>query len=78
MITNTLACRVGMVVVPSLSGHQEMVEEIRTTVHAMVIQTVSTPSLWEAPPRADASPGIWRSVPPLWPPPTAAAKASGL
>lgn len=78
MITNTLACRAGKAVVLSLSGHQEMGEEIKTTAHAMVIQTASTPSLWEAPPGAAGSPGIWKSVPPLLPPPTAAARISGL
>lgn len=78
MTTKALACRAGTVVVPSLSGHREMVAEIRITAHVMVIRTASTPSLWEAPPRAGANPGIWRSVHPLWPPPTAVARTSEL
>lgn len=78
MIANISACRAEKVGVQSLFGHQEMADEIRTTVHATVIQTASTPSLWEAPPSAVTSPGIWRNVPPLWPPPTAVARALGL
>lgn len=78
IITKTLACRAEKGVVPYLSGHQEMGEEIRITAHVTGTQTASTPSLWEAPPGVGTSLGIWRSVPPLWPPPTAAAKALGL
>lgn len=54
-----------------MCGLQETVGGAVITVHVMATLTASTPSPSAARQKAAASPGIWKSVPPPSPPPTA-------
>lgn len=56
---------------PFLFGQQVTEVGRVITVHVMVIRPVYTPSPSLAPQRMEISPGIWRSVAPSWPQPTA-------
>lgn len=60
----------------SLFGHQEMAVEVAITVHVTATPTASTQYPSAARQRAAASPGIWKSVLPPSPPPTAAERTT--
>lgn len=68
--------RAGRAVGLFLCGRREMVGGVEITARVMATPTASTPSPSAAQQKVAASPGTWKNVPPLSPPPTAVAKTT--